>query len=594
MERNRMNIDSRTAHCGNEHAEPIGERIDAAVQSTLAGLTGGISPASLAGAYSDWLIHFALAPGKTLEIAQIGWRQWMRLADFALHARDRDCPACIEPLPQDKRFRADAWKQFPYNVAAQAFLLGQQWWHRATKDIPGVSAHHADMVTFGTRQALDMVAPSNFIATNPEVIEAIRNEGGFNLIRGAIHAQQDIARHFLGQAPVGTDAFPVGRKVAVTPGKVVLRNELMELIQYSPATKTVHPEPVLIVPAWIMKYYILDLQPHNSLVKFLVDRGHTVFMISWKNPVAADSHFGMDDYLRLGPLAALDAIDTIVPAKGRRGVHGAGYCLGGTLLAIAAAKLAREHSRQLASMTLLAAQVDFSEPGELSLFIDEGQISFLEHLMREKGVLDAAQMAGTFRLLRSNDLVWSYRITNYLLGKREPPSDLMSWNADGTRLPYRMHSEYLRSLFLRNELASGRYRVEGRPVALSDIRVPVFAVGTLFDHVAPWRSVYKIHMLTETDVTFALATAGHNVGIVADTADKSRHFQIRTRPKGAPYMDADSWRDVADARDGSWWLAWQEWLSGHSGRRVKPPPVGCADAGLAPLCQAPGEYVHAN
>jgi polyhydroxyalkanoate synthase subunit PhaC len=591
MERHLMSLEVSAKHCRHEAADTIGDRIDAAAQSAVASLTGGISPASLAGAYGDWAIHAASAPGKCLELAEIGWRQWIRLSEFALHARDRQCPLCIEPLPQDKRFRAEAWKQFPYNVAAQAFLLGQQWWHRATKDIPGVSAHHADMVTFGARQLLDMAAPSNFIATNPEVIEAIKKEGGFNLLRGAIYAQQDAARHLLGQPPVGTDAFPVGKKVALTPGKVVLRNELMELIQYSPAAKTVYPEPVLIVPAWIMKYYILDLQPHNSLVKFLVDRGHTVFMISWKNPEAADSHFGMDDYLNLGPLAALDAIAAIVP---RKAVHGAGYCLGGTLLAIAAAKLARERKKRLASMTLLAAQVDFSEPGELSLFIDEGQISYLEHLMRDKGVLDAAHMAGAFRLLRSNDLVWSYRVRNYLLGKREPPSDLMSWNADGTRLPYRMHSEYLRSLFLRNELATGRYCVDGKPVALSDIRVPVFAVGTLFDHVAPWRSVYKIHMLTETDVTFALTTAGHNVGIVADPADKSRHYQIRTQPHRAPYVDAESWRTKAEEKEGSWWFAWQAWLASHSGRRTRAPALGSVAANLPPLCDAPGVYVRAH
>jgi polyhydroxyalkanoate synthase subunit PhaC len=588
-----MKADVPRNSCRHQTVETIGERIDAAAQSAAATLTGGISTASLASAYADWAVHAASAPGKGLQLAEIGWRQWMRLAEFSLHARDRECPVCIEPLPQDKRFRAEAWKQFPYNVTAQAFLLGQHWWHRATKDIPGVSAHHADMVTFGARQLLDTVAPSNFIATNPEVVEAIKQEGGFNLVRGAIHALQDLARQLLGQPPVGTDAYPVGKKVALTPGKVVLRNELMELIQYSPATKAVYPEPVLIVPAWIMKYYILDLQPHNSLVKFLVDRGHTVFMISWKNPVAADRHFGLDDYLNLGPLAALEAIETITSRKGK-GVHGAGYCLGGTLLAIAAAKLARERSKRLASMTLLAAQVDFSEPGELSLFIDEGQISFLEHLMRDKGVLDAAHMAGAFRLLRSNDLVWSYRVTNYLLGKREPPSDLMSWNADGTRLPYRMHSEYLRSLFLRNELASGRYCVDGRPVALSDIRTPVFAVGTVFDHVAPWRSVYKIHMLTETDVTFVLTTAGHNVGIVADPAAQSRHYQIGTHSHRAPYVDAESWRASADERQGSWWFAWQAWLADRSGRRAAPPAMGSAVAEFAPLCEAPGDYVHAT
>ncbi|MEO8102795.1 MAG: alpha/beta fold hydrolase [Betaproteobacteria bacterium] len=577
---------------------PLASQWDALLQATAARATGGASPAPMSGAAFDWLMHLAMSPGTLLELTDVTARQWQRLQAFSLRAANQEAENCIDPLPQDKRFNDGRWRRWPYNIAAQSFLLGQQWAHRATAGVPGVSSHHADMVTFAMRQFMDMFAPSNFVATNPVVTEATLREAGMNLFRGAAHWLEDAQRQLAGRKPIGTDDFPVGVKVALTPGSVVFRNGLMELIQYAPTTASVHPEPVLIVPAWIMKYYILDLQPHNSLVKFLVDHGHTVFMISWKNPAAADRDVGMNDYLRLGPLAALTAIRAIAP--GRR-VHAAGYCVGGTLLAIAAASLAKSGARSrspLATVTLLAAQVDFTEPGELSLFIDEAQISFMEQLMRTQGYLDASQMAGAFMLLRSNDLIWSARINHYLLGKREPPSDLMAWNADSTRLPYRMHSEYLRSLFLHNELATGRYQVDGRPVAITDIRAPIFAVGTTYDHVAPWRSVYKIHLLTDTDVTFVLASGGHNVGIVAapgnDRNPGRGQYQIKTHGHNAPYLDAEAWHALAAMHAGSWWPAWQAWLADHSGRRGKPPSMGAAKAGFRPLAPAPGTYVLAT
>ncbi|HEX7250555.1 MAG TPA: alpha/beta fold hydrolase, partial [Burkholderiales bacterium] len=544
---------------------------------------GGLSTAAVALAFADWAMHLAAAPGKQTELLRKAERKWLRYANYlALAMRGADCPHCIEPLPQDSRFAGEAWKQWPYNAIHQGFLLAQQWWWNATTGVRGVSPHHEDVVTFTMRQLLDIWSPSNFPWTNPEVMRAAWTQHGMNFWNGAANFADDWRRAALGEPPAGAEAFVPGEQVAVTPGKVVMRNRLAELIQYSPATAQVHPEPILIVPAWIMKYYILDLSPHNSLVKYLVGKGHTVFMLSWKNPVPADRNTTMDDYRRLGVMAALDAIGHIVP---ERKVHAAGYCLGGTLLAIAAAAMARESDERLATISLLAAQVDFEEAGELTLFIDDSQVSLLEDMMSAQGYLDTRQMAGAFQLLRSNDLIWSRRVREYLLGVRPPMTDLMAWNADATRMPYAMHSEYLRSLFLRNDLSAGRYEVEGRPVALADIGAPLFAVGTTRDHVAPWRSVYKAALYTDSDMTFLLTTGGHNAGIVSEPGRAGRHYQVMAKLHDEPYMDPDAWMAQAPRHEGSWWPEWQLWLARHSSAPLAPPAMG------KPLGDAPGEYV---
>ena len=566
--------------------------IDRAIRASLASFTGGLSPMAMADATFSWWIHLLASPGKQMQLVRKALRKAARYQAYVARSL-RDGPGAepaIEPLPQDRRFGDAAWRTPPFNYLHQAFLLQQQWWHNAYTGVRGVTPRHEQMLTFAARQVLDVYAPSNGPLTNPLVLERTVSEAGMNFVRGWQNWREDVERASGGHRPVGAERFLPGRDVAATPGKVVLRNELIELIQYAPATSTVHAEPVLVVPAWMMKYYILDLSAHNSLVRYLVSRGHTVFMISWKNPGEGDRDLGMDDYRRRGIGAALDAIGGIVP--GRR-VHAAGYCLGGTMLAIAAAVMARDGDDRLASLSLFAAQVDFTEAGELTLFISESQVAFLEDMMWAQGFLDGRQMAGAFQMLRSNDLVWSRHVHEYLMGERAPLTDLMAWNADATRMPYRMHSEYLRRLFLRNDLAEGRYVADGRPVALSDLALPMFVVGTGNDHVAPWRSVYKIHRDAPADTTFLLASGGHNAGIVSEPGHAGRTYRIG-RPRGPRYVDPDTWFAAAASRAGSWWAEWADWLERRSrGRRITAPR-SAGSARHPPIADAPGIYVLAD
>jgi len=576
-----------TLACGYE-----GETYDKLLHAWLGKGTGWLSPASLSLAIFDWSAHLHIAPAKQWVLTQSAWKH---VAQFIMQFYavtgcypSEKCSVFIHPRIQDHRFSNMAWELFPFNLYSQAFLLYEKWWDEATLGIRGVSKHHEHVVNFVVRQLLDMVSPSNFPFSNPEVIAASIQQGGANFVAGFCNTIEDTYRFLNQQLPVGTENFPVGVQVATTPGKVIYRNHLIELIQYTPVTQDVYAEPVLIIPAWIMKYYILDLSRHNSLVNYLVGHGHTVFMISWRNPTSEDRDLGLEDYLNLGVMNALDVINAIIPHKK---IHATGYCLGGTLLMIAAAAMALMKDDRFKSITLFAAQVDFHDSGELSLFVDQSQVNYLEDIMWEKGYLDGTQMAWAFSMLRSNDLIWSRMIHDYLLGKRRPMNDLMAWDSDTTRLPLRMHADYLRDLFLNNELVRGRYKVGKKKIALTDITIPIFAVGTLKDHVSPWRLVYKAHLFTNTDITFVLTSGGHNAGIVSEPGHKNRTYQIKTRKKGDKYISSDTWLESAKKTTGSWWPEWEHWLAVFSEKKVAPPLMGNLKKGLGPLCDAPGTYV---
>ena len=557
--------------------------LDRAFHAMLARFTGGISPVALSLAWLDWSSHLAAAPQRQMDISRNVLRDTGRFLEAAAHATLQKPWSVIEPQKRDRRFKDPQWDVAPFNLLAQGFLLTERWWHDATTGVRGVSHANEAIVEFAVRQMLDMMAPSNFAATNPQVLEKAFQSGGENFVFGWQNWCNDLMRMLSVSKPAGDEQFVVGETVAASPGKIVYRNELIELIQYHPTTAQVRPEPILIVPAWIMKYYILDLSPQNSLVKYLTDQGFTVFAISWRNPVAKDRDVAFDDYRKRGVMAALDTIGSIVPG---RKIHALGYCLGGTLLSIAAATMARDGDHRLGTITLLAAQTDFTEAGELTLFINESQVAFLEDVMWQRGYLDTSQMAGAFALLRSNDLIWSRLSRDYLMGEAAAPNDLMAWNADATRLPYRMHSEYLRKLFLDNDLAEGRYRVEDKAVSLSDIHSPMFVVGTLADHVAPWRSVYKIHYQADADVTFLLTSGGHNAGVVAPPDEPGHSYQVMTKAADAPYVGPDEWLKLAPHVEGSWWPEWAGWLAARSGVPCEPPQIG------SDLPDAPGDYVH--
>jgi polyhydroxyalkanoate synthase subunit PhaC len=585
----------REDESSSDHPYPASEQteneLDRKLHASIANVTGGLSPMALAGAWFDWASHLTASPGRQMELGMQALLDAITLVHEGKPMLSAPAPS-LRALPGDRRFQDEAWSIWPFRHYANMFLASERWWDQATSHVHGVTATHEAMLRFTARQVLDVWSPSNFIAGNPEVLMRLMNTKGQSLEEGLRHFREDANLLAEGKPAAGTEAFKVGETVAVTPGKVVARTELAEIIQYAPTTTQVHAEPVVIVPAWIMKYYILDLSPENSLVKHLVGQGFTVFMISWKNPDAEDRGTSFDQYRTSGVMAAIRAATSIT---GTDKVHGVGYCLGGTLLAVTAAAMARDGDDRLQSLTLLAAQTDFHEAGELRLFINESQLALLGDMMQERGYLEGPRMMGTFNLLRSNELIWSRMVREYLMGERRRMIDVMAWASDTTRMPARMHEEYLRSFYLNNDLAEGRFKVEGRHVALQDIRVPVFALGTEWDHVAPWRSVYKIHLSLDTDVTFALTNGGHNQGIVTPPGTPGRHYRLATKAMHEPHADPGSWLAHHPAVEGSWWAGWLGWLRQHSqAAMVPPPPMADAGTGFAILCDAPGVYVMAD
>ena len=562
----------------DQSAMPAGEPVglgafaacDQFVHGEVAKLTGGRSSTVAAEAWINWLSHLALSPGKQIDLCLQAGTAMLRMGE----------PSTVAAPLTGSRFTGVSWANWPYNLLETAYHASEAWWRSATTGVRGVSDRHEQVIAASIGHVFQALSPTNFLLTNPELQRVTLERGGRNLIEGARHFAADAA----GMKRPASDAFAVGKTLAVTPGKVIFRNRLIELIQYEPMAPSVHPEPVLIVPAWIMKYYILDLRPQNSMIRFLVEQGHTVFAISWLNPTAEDRDLTMEDYRHLGIMAALDAIDQCLP---RRKVHATGYCLGGTLLAIAAAAMARDGDTRLASMTLFTAQTDFTEPGDLKLFIDDTELTWLDSLMSRNGGLTGDQMGAAFQMLRAEEMIWGPFVNRYILGETEHPNDLMAWNADQTRMPYRMHSDYLRRLFLNNTLARGQFIVAGRPIALRDIRVPTFALGTAKDHVAPWHSAYKITLLVRADITFVLASGGHNAGVVSEPGHKGRSYRVLAMPDDGPTVDPETYLARATVHEGSWWPEWQRWLSAHSGKREAPPKMPAA------LCEAPGTYVFA-
>ena len=510
--------------------------------------------------------------------------------DLWAHAVKRMAGEKVEPVaepdPRDKRFADPEWSsnQF-FDFLKQAYLLTVQWANRLVKDAEGLDPHTLQKANFYVRQIANAIAPSNFVMTNPELLRETLTSNAGNLVRGMHMLAEDIqAGHgSLKIRQSGSSMFEVGRNLAMSPGKVIFENELMQLIQYAPSTATVLKRPILIVPPWINKFYILDLRPEKSFIKWCVDRGLTVFVISWVNP---DSHLAkksFEDYMRDGPLAALDAIEK---ATGERKVNAIGYCVGGTLLATTLAYLATQGDERIASATLFAAQVDFTHAGDLMVFVDEEQIAAREREMGERGYLEGKKMATAFNLLRSNDLIWPYVINNYLKGKEPAPFDLLYWNSDATRMPAANHSFYLRNCYLENRLSKGEMAIGGVRLNLKSVRIPIYNLATREDHIAPAKSVMLGSKLFGGPVRFVLAGSGHIAGVI-NPPDKMK-YQYWTGPKPTN-ANLDRWLAKAKEHAGSWWPDWLAWIKAKDATEVPAREPGGGK--LVPLENAPGSYV---
>ena len=569
----------------------IAQRSQAIVADFLKRQTTGtpspVDPLNVGNAFFEMTAKMMADPAKLVQAQMSLWNDyltlWQRTTQRLL---GEAAEPVVRPDRGDKRFADAAWDENTlFDFIKQSYLLSARWMQQTVRDVNGLDPKTAQKVDFYTRQFVDAMAPSNFVMTNPQVLRATLESGGENLVNGLENLLSDLERG-KGELRISmTDAtaFDVGKNIAATPGKVVYQNELMQVIQYTPTTDEVLKRPLLIVPPWINKYYILDLREKNSFIKWAVDQGHTVFVMSWVNPTEELAQKGFADYLLQGPMEALDVIEQ---ATGEKEVNAIGYCLGGTLLACTLSYMAAKGDDRIKSATYFTTMTDFAEPGELGVFIDESQISFLEGKMKEKGYLEGSSMAVTFNMLRANDLIWSFVVNNYLLGKDPFPFDLLYWNGDSTRMPAVMHSYYLRKFYQENKLVEpGAVVLDGVPMDLGKIKVPGFMVSAKEDHIAPWKSTYALMNNAGGKMTFCLAASGHIAGIINPPAANKYCYWTNGRKVKEP----DKWFDGAKQHDGSWWPHWQEWVAEFSDGKV--PARDPANGPLTVMEEAPGAYV---
>jgi len=538
----------------------------------------------IARAFMDLYARMLADPWKLAEMqTKMFWDHVALWQSSLLRMLGKDAPPVAEPARGDNRFREADWQdQFLFDYIKQSYLIAARHLHDAVASVEGLPEETSKKVNFYTRQYIDALSPSNFALTNPQVLRETLQSGGQNLVKGLNNLLADIERGGIRMADEKT--FKVGVNLATTPGKVVFQNDLMQLIQYAPGTDTVFRRPLLVIPPWINKYYILDLRERNSFVRWAVDQGHAVFVISWVNPDGRYAGKTFENYMFEGPLAALDAIGQ---ATGENRVNIIGYCLGGTLLGATLAWMAEKSDARAASATFLASLLDFSIPGELGVFIDEAQVENLERRMRERGYLEGSEMAATFNMLRANDLVWSFVVNNYLLGKDPFPFDLLYWNADSTRMPAKMHSFYLRNMYLADRLKeAGGITLGGVPIDLRKIAIPTYFVSTLEDHIAPWKSTYKGARILSGPNRFVLGGSGHIAGIVNPPSAKRYGYWTGSElPESA-----EDWQAGASWNEGSWWIDWQAWIAGLNGPDRVPARVPGTGV-LQALEDAPGSYV---
>ncbi len=565
----------------------VGDWLERQSKTDLAEFGPPADPLNIGGAFLEMTARLMANPTRLVQ-AQLGfWQDYMTLwQNTTRRMLGLDAGPVIEADPRDKRFRDEAWQHHEvFDFIKQSYLLSARYVHETVRNIDGLDPKTAKKVDFYTRQFVDAMSPSNFLLTNPEVLRRTAETGGENLLRGLSNLLGDLerGRGRLSVRMTDPEAFQIGGNIAVSPGKVVFQNRVMQLIQYAPSTETVLKRPLLILPPWINKFYILDLRPKNSFVRYAVSQGHTVFMVSWVNPDEQLADLGFADYMREGIFAALDAIEQ---ATGERDVNAIGYCLGGTLLGTTLAWMAARGDTRIRSATFFVSMLDFAEAGELGVFIDEEQLNALEERMRARGYLEGADMATTFNMLRANDLIWSFVVNNYLLGKDPFPFDLLYWNADSTRMPARMHSFYLRNMYQENRLiAPGGIVLEGTPIDLSQVKVPAYFLSTREDHIAPWRATYRgVHLLRGRN-RFVLAASGHIAGVVnPPEGSKYNHWINENLPE-----EPEEWLAGASEMAGSWWPDWQRWVSAQDKRLVAAREPGAGK--LKPIEDAPGSYV---